>query len=261
MLYTLSAGGKRIRPILAIAAAQATHAQVSEVLTSACAIEMIHTYSLIHDDLPAMDNDTLRRGKPTAHIQYDEATAILTGDALLTLAFEILASTENSTKINLARHLKIMQVLAKAAGNQGMIQGQMQDMCAEGNQLNLDELMTMHALKTGALIEASVVVGALFGNHDQEKMASLRSYARHIGLAFQVIDDMLNISGDPAKLGKAVGTDTVRGKNTFPGLMGMAKTAAFAENLVQSALKALALFDNKADPLRAIARYIVDRNH
>jgi len=259
MRYSISAGGKRIRPILAMAAAEATHGQVSNVLPAACAIEMIHTYSLIHDDLPAMDDDTLRRGKPTSHIQYDEATAILTGDALLTRAFEILSSTENTSRENLSRHLKIIQVIAKAAGYQGMIQGQMQDIRAEGDELDLDALIAMHSLKTGALIEASVVVGALFGHTDPLKMDSLRSYARHIGLAFQVIDDVLNVSGDPAKLGKAVGTDMDRGKNTFPGLMGLTKATAYAENLVQSALKALELFDNKADPLRAIAQYIIDR--
>jgi geranylgeranyl diphosphate synthase type II len=261
MLYSISAGGKRIRPILAIAAAEAVHAQVSDVLPVACAIEMIHTYSLIHDDLPAMDNDTLRRGKPTSHMQYDEATAILAGDALLTFAFEILSYTENNSEKNLSRKLKIIHVVAKAAGCRGMIQGQMQDICAEGNKLDLDALTTMHALKTGALIEASIVVGALFGNVGQEKMNSLHSYAQHIGLAFQVVDDILNVSGDPAKLGKAVGTDTVRGKNTFPGLMGMAKATAYAESLVQTALKAVSHFDNKADPLRAIAQYIIDRNN
>ena len=260
MRYSISAGGKRIRPILAVAAAEATHGQVSDVLPAACAIEMIHTYSLIHDDLPAMDNDILRRGKPTSHIQYDEATAILTGDALLTHAFDVLSTTENTSRENLSRHLRIIQVIARAAGYQGMIQGQMQDIRAEGDKLDLDALIAMHALKTGALIEASVVVGALFGHTDPLKMNSLRSYARQIGLAFQVIDDVLNVSGDPAKLGKAIGTDMDRGKNTFPGLMGLANATAYAENLVQSALKALELFDNKADPLRAIARFIIDRN-
>jgi geranylgeranyl diphosphate synthase, type II len=260
MRYSLSAGGKRIRPILALAAAEATHAQTSDVLPTACAIEMIHTYSLIHDDLPAMDDDTLRRGKPTSHIQYDEATAILAGDALLTLAFEILSS-EDTPRENLSRHLKIINVLARAAGYQGMIQGQMLDICAEGDELDLDALITMHSLKTGALIEASVVAGALFGRSGLEKMHALRSYARHIGLAFQVIDDILNVSGDPAKLGKAVGTDMDRGKNTFPGLLGMTKATAYAQNLVQSALKSLEIFDNKADPLRAIAQYIIDRNN
>ena len=141
-----------------------------------------------------------------------------------------------------------------------MVQGQIQDICAEGDELDLDALIKMHSLKTGALIEASIVVGALFGNAGQEKMDSLRAYARHIGLAFQVIDDILNVSGDPEKLGKAVGTDTDRGKNTFPGLMGLKNATAYAENLVQTSLKALQYFDNKADPLRAIARYIIDRN-
>ena len=259
MRYSVSAGGKRIRPILALAAAEATHANPADVLPAACALEMIHTYSLIHDDLPAMDDDTLRRGKPTSHIQYDEATAILAGDALLTLAFEILSSTENDSRENLSRHLKIIHLLARAAGHQGMIQGQMQDICSEGNKLDLDALIRMHSLKTGALIEAAVVVGAMFGHADQDKLDSLHSYAQNIGLAFQVIDDILNVSGDPAKLGKAIGTDMDREKNTFPGLMGMTKATAYAENLVQTALKTLELFDKSADPLRAIARYIIDR--
>ena len=260
MLYSLSAGGKRIRPILALAAAEATNGKMTDVLSVACAIEMIHTYSLIHDDLPAMDNDILRRGKPTSHIQYDEATAILAGDALLTLAFEILASPQNSTEKGFSQHLKIIQVIAKAAGYQGMIQGQMQDIRAEGKELDLDELTRMHSLKTGALIEASVVAGALFGNTAQNKMDCLRSYAQNIGLAFQVVDDILNVSGDPLKLGKAIGTDSAREKSTFPGLMGIAKATTYAENLIQTALKTLISFDNKADPLRAIAQYILDRD-
>jgi geranylgeranyl diphosphate synthase type II len=260
MYYSISAGGKRIRPILALAAAEATHAPVLDALPAACAIEMIHTYSLIHDDLPAMDDDVLRRGKPTSHIQYDEATAILAGDALLTLAFEILSSTDKHSKESLSRNLKIIHVLARAAGHQGMIQGQMLDIRAEGHKIDLETLKTMHSLKTGALIEAAVVVGALFGNAGPKRMQALRSYARQIGLAFQVIDDILNVSGDPAELGKAVGSDMDRGKNTFPGLMGIEKAKAYAENLVQTALKALELFDKKADPLRGIARYIIERN-
>lgn len=259
MHYSISAGGKRIRPILALAAAEATCARASDVWPAACAIEMIHTYSLIHDDLPAMDDDTLRRGKATSHIQYDEATAILAGDALLTLAFDVLSSAQYISRKHLSRHLKVIHVIAKAAGHRGMILGQMQDIHAEGHTLNLDDLVTMHSLKTGSLIEASLVAGALFGSAGQEKMNSLRSYGKHIGLAFQVADDILNVSGDPAKLGKAVGTDTDRGKNTFPGLMGMSRAKEYAENLIQTALKALELFDNKADPLRAIARYVIDR--
>ena len=259
MLYSVLAGGKRIRPILTLAVAEATRADAPGVLPVACAIEMIHTYSLIHDDLPGMDNDALRRGKPTSHIQYDEATAILTGDALLTLAFEILSSPDDSSGNTLSRRLKIIHEMAKAAGNQGMIRGQMQDLSAEGKKLDLDELVLMHSLKTGALIEASVVVGVLFGNTDPKKMHSLRTYARHIGLAFQVVDDILNVSGDPVRLGKATGTDLDREKNTFPGLMGLTRAKAYADNLVKASLKTLEFFDNKADPLRAIAQYIIDR--
>ena len=261
MQYSLSAGGKRIRPILAIAAAEATHARASDLLTVACTIEMIHTYSLIHDDLPAMDNDALRRGKPTSHIQYDEATAILAGDALLTLAFEVLSSPEVGAQNILSQRLEIIKILSTASGHRGMIQGQMQDIDAEGRVLDLHALRAMHLLKTGALIEASVHVGALFGNAGKDQMLALRSYAKHIGLAFQVTDDILNVTGDPKKLGKSVGTDRVRGKNTFPELMGMKKATLYAQDLVQTALKSLALFDNKADPLRAIAQYIVDRNN
>jgi geranylgeranyl diphosphate synthase, type II len=261
MLYSLMAGGKRIRPILAIAATEACHGDVSDVLTIACCIEMIHTYSLVHDDLPAMDNDLLRRGKPTVHIQFDEATAILAGDALLTLAFEIASDPDRGMPADLSRQLQIIRVLAHAAGYQGMIQGQMLDIGAEGHELDLDALTALHQLKTGALIEASVIVGALFGDTDPDMMNTLGVYAKQIGLAFQVVDDILNVSGDPAKLGKAVGTDSARGKNTFPGLMGLAKARTYAEDLIQSALNALKRFDTNADPLRAIARYIIDRDN
>ena len=261
MLYSLMAGGKRIRPILAMAAAEASHADVSDVLTIACCIEMIHTYSLVHDDLPAMDNDLLRRGRPTVHIQFDEATAILAGDALLTLAFEIASDPDRDMPADLSRRLQIIRVLANAAGYQGMIQGQMLDIKAERHELDLDALTSLHQLKTGALIEASVIVGALIGHTDPDIMNSLGLYAKRIGLAFQVVDDILNVSGDPAKLGKAVGTDSARGKNTFPGLMGLAKARTYAEDLIQSALNALKGFDTNADPLRAIARYIVERDN
>jgi len=261
MWHSISAGGKRIRPILAIAATEATHGDVSAVMPIACAIEMIHTYSLIHDDLPAMDNDTLRRGKPTAHVQFDEATAILGGDALLTLAFEVMASPEDSAPEDLTKRLQVIQLIARAVGYQGMVQGQMLDIRAEGRHLDLDALIHMHRLKTGALIEASVMAGALFGHARQHQKQALRSYAKNIGLAFQVVDDILNVVGDPGTLGKAVGTDSSRGKNTFPALMGTHEATAYARDLVQNALNDLQDFDTKADPLRAIAQYIIERKH
>ncbi len=261
MQYSLLAGGKRLRPILAIAAAEAIQGDAGAVLPAACAIEMIHTYSLVHDDLPAMDNDMLRRGQPSAHVQFDEATAILAGDALLTKAFEIISVPQDGNATDFSRQLLVIHILAKAAGYQGMIQGQMLDIDTEGQQLDLDNLRELHKLKTGALIEASVMVGALYGNADAVELTALRSYANLIGLAYQVVDDILNVSGNPARLGKAVGTDSAKGKNTFPALLGLKKTRIYAKDLIQNALKALINFDIKADPLRAIATYINERDH
>lgn len=259
MRHSLMAEGKRIRPILCIAACQAVSGQTEDVIRVACALEMIHTYSLIHDDLPAMDNDDLRRGKPTCHIAFDEATAILTGDALLTLAFEILSSMEPNNINNALKWLRVINIIAKAAGYKGMIEGQIKDIAAEGNPLGLEDLEQMHALKTGALIEASIITGAILGNGSFEQVEQLNIYAKNIGLAFQVIDDILNVEGDPAVMGKDVGTDQARKKSTYPSILGIGKSKEFAKNLVKNALQALDYFDNKSDPLRAIAHYIIDR--
>jgi geranylgeranyl diphosphate synthase type II len=261
MRHSLMAEGKRIRPVLCIAASQAVGGRTEDVLMAACALEMIHTYSLIHDDLPAMDNDDLRRGKPTCHIAFDEATAILTGDALLTLAFEILSSIDFShIKVNNAvKCLRVINTIAKAAGYKGMIEGQIKDIAAEGNRIGLKDLEKMHALKTGALIEAAISTGAILGNGSDEQIQQLNIYAKNVGLAFQVIDDILNVEGDPAVMGKEVGTDQVRGKSTYPSILGIEKSKEFAKNLVNNALQALYCFDNKSDPLRAIAHYIIDR--
>ena len=261
MRHSLLAEGKRLRPVLCIAASQAVGGRTEDVLMAACALEMIHTYSLIHDDLPAMDNDDLRRGKPTCHIAFDEATAILTGDALLTLGFEILSSIDlNHIKVNNAvKWLRVIHIIAKAAGYKGMIEGQIKDIAAEGNRIGLKDLKKMHALKTGALIEASISTGAILGNGSVEQIQQLSIYAKNIGLAFQVIDDILNVEGDPAVMGKDVGTDQVRKKSTYPSILGIEKSKEFATNLVNNALQALDYFDNKSDPLRAIAHYIIDR--
>ena len=261
MRHSLLAEGKRIRPVLCIAASQAVGGRTEDVLMAACALEMIHAYSLIHDDLPAMDNDDLRRGKPTCHIAFDEATAILTGDALLTLAFEILSSIDlNPIKINDAvKWLRVINIIAKAAGYKGMIEGQIKDIAAEGNRIGLKDLEKMHALKTGALIEASISTGAILGNGSVEQIQQLNIYAKNIGLAFQVIDDILNVEGDPAVMGKDVGTDQVREKSTYPSILGIEKSKEFANKLVNNALQALDYFDNKSDQLRAIAHYIIDR--
>jgi len=259
MRHSLMSEGKRIRPILCIAASQAVGGQTEDVIRVACALEMIHTYSLIHDDLPAMDNDDLRRGKPTCHIAFDEATAILTGDALLTLAFEILSSIEPNNINNALKWLRVINIIAKAAGYKGMIEGQIKDIASEGNPLGLEDLEQMHALKTGALIEASIITGAILGNGSFEQIEQLNVYAKNIGLAFQVIDDILNVEGDPAVMGKDVGTDQARKKSTYPSILGIEKSKEFAKKLVNNALQALDYFDNKSNSLRAIAHYIIDR--
>jgi len=259
MKYSLMADGKRIRPVLCLAATEAMGGKAQAVLPAACALEIIHTYSLIHDDLPAMDNDDLRRGKPTCHVAFDEATAILAGDALLTLAFQVLSSVQFSDEIHASGWLKVIHIISTAAGYQGMIRGQMLDMASEGQHLTVDELKSMHALKTGALIEASLLCGALLANARKSQMEILKIYAGKIGLAFQVTDDILNVEGNPKVMGKAVGTDELREKNTYPALLGLEASRQFAENLVKAALQTLEVFDKKAEPLRALATYIIER--
>jgi len=259
MLHSLMAGGKRLRPILCLAATEAVGGDPANSVCPACALEMIHTYSLIHDDLPAIDDDRLRRGKPTCHVAFDEATAILAGDALLTLAFQVLSSPPSINDLSPLKLLEVIHIISRAAGYQGMIEGQMQDISFEGKQLGLEQLKGLHKLKTGTLIEASIRTGAVLGDGSTQQIEQLGEYAKHIGLAFQVRDDILNVEGDPEVMGKAAGTDIDRGKNTFPALIGIEKSKAFAKKLVSDALQVLENFDTKADPLRAIASYIVDR--
>ncbi len=272
MRYAVMAGGKRIRPVLCMSAAEAIREHAgsrSDVLRTSCAIEMIHTYSLIHDDLPAMDNDDLRRGKSTCHIRFGEASAILAGDALLTLALEVMSDIEpmDNGQIDnepmdierMAVRLRAMNIVTRASGRRGMIEGQLRDMDAEGRRLSLDDLENMHAFKTGSLIGASVQSGAILAGADDEQLEKLRQYAGKIGLAFQVTDDILNVVGDPELMGKAVGTDKDRGKNTYPNLLGLKKSREFAQKLVNDALEAIEAFGNRSDPLGAIARYIVER--
>lgn len=261
MRYSLLAGGKRIRPVLCMAASEAIHGASENALSVACAIEMIHTYSLIHDDLPAMDNDRLRRGKLTCHVKFDEATAILAGDALLTLAFEVVTQPEQYDKRSVIQRFFVLREIAAAAGYKGMIEGQMRDIVAEGSPLSEKELESLHLLKTGALIEASVVSGAIMADATEEQVDHLRSYAKNIGLAFQVADDILNVEGDPRLMGKATGTDSVRNKNTYPSLMGLENAKVYAASLIQKALDNIACFDEKSEPLRAIATYIIHRKN
>jgi len=259
MKYSLMAGGKRIRPVLCLAASEAVGGRPKDAMRAACALEMVHTYSLIHDDLPAMDDDELRRGKPTCHIAFGEATAILAGDALLTMAFEILASVPFENGDQAGKWLQVTRIIASAAGSRGMIQGQMLDIAAEGSLLNVGDLESMHRLKTGALIEASLQCGALLAEADKTQQGFLKTYARSIGLAFQVADDILNVEGNPAVMGKAVGTDRLNKKSTYPSLLGLDASKQFAQKLIHQALQALEAFDNKAEPLRALAAYIIER--
>jgi geranylgeranyl diphosphate synthase type II len=260
MAYSIKAGGKRVRPALCLAAAEAVGGNAdSEIMSAAGCIEMVHTYSLIHDDLPAMDDDALRRGQPTCHVAFDEATAILAGDALLTLAFETLAGTALGSGKSAETWIQVIQILSTAAGSRGMIEGQMLDIASEKTPLELEALERMHALKTGALIVASVEIGALLGGGSHEQVRRLRDYAGYIGLAFQVMDDILNVTGDPQLMGKATGTDRERSKTTYPALLGLDESRAFAGDLILKALQVLDNFDNRSEPLKALARYIITR--
>ncbi|MFO7667277.1 MAG: polyprenyl synthetase family protein [Desulfobacterales bacterium] len=258
VVYSLMSGGKRLRPVLCIAAAEAVGSEEKYVIPAACALEIIHTYSLIHDDLPPMDNDSLRRGKQTCHIAFDEATAILAGDALLTLSFQVLSNID-ANSCNADKWLKVIHLISVAAGYKGMIEGQMRDISYENRDISIEELETMHSLKTGALIEASVKSGAILGNGNPKQIEQLETYAKNIGLAFQITDDLLNVTGDSSVTGKEIGTDKARNKCTYPALLGISESETYAKKLVNNALNAIELFDNRSDPLRAIAMYIIER--
>lgn len=257
--YSLFAGGKRIRAILCLAAAEAIGERAETVMPAACALEMIHTYSLIHDDLPAMDNDDYRRGKPTSHKVFGEAMAILAGDALLTEAFCLLALRQRAPGIPPERVLAVVQEIAEAAGFRGMVAGQALDILAQNEKIGMEGLHEIHRLKTGALLRVSLRTGAILAGAGKEALEALSDYGEKIGLAFQIADDILNVEGDPAVLGKGTGSDAARGKTTFPALLGVDASRARAEELVIEAVASLALFDDRAAPLRKIARYILAR--
>ena len=259
MNYSLFAGGKRLRPILCIASSEAVGGNEEDVLPVACALEMIHTYSLIHDDLPAMDNDDMRRGKPTSHKVYGEALAILAGDALLTEAFNLISRLDlNGEKAGEVIQ-KIVALIASAAGPNGMVGGQAVDMAIAGKQVEASIIEFMHAHKTGALIAASVSSGAVLGGASKNQLESLDRYGRKIGLAFQVSDDILDIEGDSDEMGKVVGVDAQMGKNTYPSIYGLEKSKEMLRELIDEAIDSLYQFDIKAEPLRKIAEYIVER--
>ncbi|MBQ0833723.1 polyprenyl synthetase family protein [Marinobacter sp.] len=259
MRYSVLGGGKRIRPALTLAAATALGQNIDVALVPACAIELVHAYSLVHDDLPAMDNDELRRGRPTAHIAFNEATAILAGDALQALAFEWLAQAPG---IEAPARLTMIKELARASGHGGMVGGQSIDLESVGKTLSLTQLETMHRHKTGALIEASVRIGALtVPGVSERSLTALTSYAKALGLAFQVQDDLLDIEGDTDIIGKPQGSDAARSKPTYPAFLGLAGARKHLAALLDSALESLQDFGPEADPLRAMADYVVARTH
>jgi len=249
--YSLFANGKRLRPALALGTAEIVSGDDEVALPVACALEMIHTYSLIHDDLPAMDDDDLRRGKPALHKVYGDALAILAGDALLTMAFDVLTRTND---------FQVVREIAQAAGAAGMVGGQMIDLESEGKPIPLDVLRRMHACKTGALIRASVRSGAMLARARPEELDALTQFAEHIGLAFQITDDLLDITSTEQVLGKRIGSDTTRKKATYPALVGLDRARELAQEAVEDAIAALAPFGAEADLFRALARFMVERD-
>lgn len=260
MRYSLLAGGKRVRPMLCIAACELVGGDQSTAMPAACAVEMIHTMSLMHDDLPCMDNDDFRRGKPTNHIVYGEDVAVLAGDALLSFSFEHIATATKGVTSD--RILRAIGELAKCIGSEGLVAGQVVDICSEGADVGLDHLEFIHLHKTAALLEGSVVLGAIMGGGSDEEIEKLRKFARSIGLLFQVVDDILDVTKSSEELGKTAGKDLVADKTTYPKLLGIEKSREFAEKLNKEAQEQLSEFDRrKAAPLIALADYIAYRQN
>jgi geranylgeranyl diphosphate synthase type II len=256
MTYSLFAGGKRLRPILCIGGAEAVGKEGRTILPFACSLELIHTYSLIHDDLPVMDNDDLRRGKPTSHKVFGEAVALLAGDGLLTEAFRLMAGTSG---VDPRALLKVIRLVGSAAGYQGMVGGQVVDIQSEGKPVDPSLVNYIHSHKTGALIHASVTSGAILAEGTEEQVNAISSYGEKIGLAFQIADDILDVEGDSKTMGKGVGGDARKKKITFPAAVGLQKAKEIQGRLVEEAVGALKTFDEKADPLRSLALYIIER--
>ncbi len=257
MRYSVLAPGKRLRPILVLASAEAVGGDIESVLPAACAIECIHAFSLIHDDLPCMDNDDLRRGRPTNHVVFGEAMALLAGDALLALAFELLSM--HSESVSPQRVIQATRMVARASGTWGMVGGQVADMQSEGTEVDADTLRFIHARKTGALLTASACLGAMLSNASESQLLCLQEYGHHIGLAFQITDDILDVVGDVSKIGKPVGSDLRQDKATYPKLYGLDQSIAMAKEEVENAVAAIESLGVLAEPLRSIARFIVER--
>ncbi|KNZ70734.1 polyprenyl synthetase [Thermincola ferriacetica] len=261
MRYSMLAGGKRLRPVLVLAAAEAVGGDVKKVIPAACAIEMIHTYSLIHDDLPAMDDDNYRRGKPTNHVVYGEAIAILAGDALLTLAFEVLSSLVEEPGIAPQKVLRVIKEISLAAGSRGLIGGQVVDIGSENLDISAETLKYIHINKTGALFKAALKTGAILSSASEEQITALSRYAHFLGLGFQITDDILDIEGDTEKLGKPVGSDIKKKKATYPSIFGLQEAKQMAREAVAESLMSLEGFDERADFLREMARYLLERDN
>ena len=259
MRYALFAGGKRLRHLLVLSGCRTCGGDVEDALNVAAAMEMIHTYSLVHDDLPAMDNDTMRRGKPTTHVVYGEALAILVGDALFTRGFELFAGAAAGERS--AAALSICGRVAEAVGSRGMVGGQVLDLEAEGKRLDRAALEETHRMKTGRLITVSVVSGGICAGADEERLAALARYGDALGLAFQVVDDILDVTGSDARLGKSAGKDERASKSTFPALLGLDASREEADRLVSQALAALDGFGEEAGSLRHLARFVGARDH
>lgn len=257
--YSLFAGGKRLRPLLCLAAAEVVGGRMNRVMPAACALEMIHTYSLIHDDLPAMDNDDFRRGKPTCHKVFGEAMAILAGDALLTEAFDVTAGMLKSGHFPPERIVQVVGIMAGASGHKGMVGGQTIDLECENRKVDLVTIEYMHVRKTGALLTASLEIGAVLGGGRPEDVKALRRYGLHFGLAFQITDDILDVEGEARLMGKTPGSDQAKNKSTYPTLLGLPRSKEAARGNVETAVEALDSFDATAEPLRAMARYLLHR--
>lgn len=261
MRYSLLAGGKRIRPILTIAASEAIGSAAPGLMPVACSLEFIHTYSLIHDDLPSMDNDDFRRGKPTNHKVYGDAMAILAGDALLTMAFDLISRPDLMKGCDPVRQVRLVQELAYGSGNGGMVGGQVFDIQAENKDIDLPALQNIHKHKTGMLIRAAVRMGAIAAGATDRQLDDLTGYAEDIGLAFQIADDVLNVTGTREELGKNPNTDAERGKKTYPTFHGVEGAKKLADDCVTRAINRLESLGSPADPLREIARYITARKN
>jgi geranylgeranyl diphosphate synthase type II len=258
MRYSIFAGGKRLRPILCLAAAEACGGDPTAALPAACSVECIHTYSLIHDDLPCMDNDDFRRGKPTSHKVFGEGVAVLAGDALLTIAFEILAQTDARGRHKLG---DLVKELAGASGSQWLIAGQVVDLESEGKKISGRELQFIHRCKTAALLTSSIRLGAMSANATEKKLEALTKFGQSLGLAFQVIDDILDITQTTEKLGKSAGKDVAAGKATYPAIFGLEKSRKEAKRLTQEASDALKPFGKQGVVLKALADYLLDREY